>query len=529
MATSGAVAIPFVFFGTPSGHDFEFHVNSWMEILSQWKQGIIYPAWAGLAHYGYGEARFIFYPPISWSMGAALGAILPWPLVPTAYICIALALSGCSMFLLARTWLDPNDSVFAAASYAANPYYLVIIYWRSAFAELLVGALLPLLLLVIWRSTKGRGEILPLAWIVAAAWLTNIPAAVMLTYSLALLTIIFAIRNRSLRVTADVGLAVGLGGALAAFYLFPALYEQKWINIAEVLAPGVRPQDNFLFTVINDSDHNRFNFLVSIVALAEIGVLAAALIYSRKIKVKREWWLYVAVWAASSTMLMFPFTSLAWKYFPELKFVQLPWRWLLCLNVPLALLVAVAWRRWLPRLIVCAIFLCVLVLVWRRVQPPWWDAAADITKMQTEQQNGHGYEGTDEYVPAGGDGYDVPPDAPLVGGKDSADITIQILQWKTESKLFTANASAPAVLYLRLFNYPAWKIEVNDSEVSSGTDDDTGQMTIPVAAGQNEVSITFAKTWDRKVGMLISAFTLLLVFIFSASRFRKPKSEKLPV
>ena len=102
VAAAAAVVAPFLFLGNPSGHDFDFHLNTWMEVLGQWKQGIVYPRWAALANWGYGDTRFIFYPPASWVLGAALGAIMPWKAVPGAYVWLALTLSGCSMFLLAR-------------------------------------------------------------------------------------------------------------------------------------------------------------------------------------------------------------------------------------------------------------------------------------------------------------------------------------------------------------------------------------------------------------------------------------------
>ena len=272
MVTALAVFVPTFFLGIPSGHDFEFHLNSWMEVLSQWRLGILYPALGGLAHFGYGEARFIFYPPASWMLGAALGSFLPWRIVPGVYQWIALTLAGCSMFLLARRFMARRDATFAAALYAANPYHIVIVYWRSAFAELLVSALLPLLLLVLLRSGEeqsqnrslsepdrgrrladqrpGRGDVDLLSGV---CWWS--------------LSQFCAVRRALLCIGAG-GAPVGL--ALAAFYVVPVLYEQKWVEIAQVLSPGVRPQDNFIFTSLNNPDHDRFNLLISVVSVAEM-------------------------------------------------------------------------------------------------------------------------------------------------------------------------------------------------------------------------------------------------------------------
>jgi hypothetical protein len=530
MATAFVVILPFLFLGNPSGHDFEFHVNSWIEVLGQWRHGIVYPRWAALAQYGYGEARFIFYPPISWTLGAALGALLPWKAVPGAYVWLALTLSGCSMFYLARRWMDRRDAIFAAALYAANPYYIVIVYWRSAFAELLAGALLPLLLLCVLRSEEeGQRAVAPLAVIVAAAWLTNIPAAVMVNYSLALLIVILAVLQRSPRILLYGALAVLLGTGLAAFFLVPAAYEQKWVNIAEVLSPGVRPQDNFLFTNTSDADHNHFNLMVSLVACTEMMVAIAAFFsLAWRQRQPRGWWMLWS-WAVLAMLLNFSFTAWLWQHLPELRYLQLPWRWLLCLNVAFALFVTMSSRRWIVRTVFFGAMLIVLGFVWHRVQPPWWESAADLEQLVSSQQNGTGYEGVDEYVPYGADPYEIKQDAPQVAFDDGPVggqlQQVRIQSWSAESNLFTAKVRQPGRLVLRLFNYPAWRVEVNGQVVATATREVTGQMLIPVQAGENRVQIRFMRTSDRTAGAVTSVAAVFFLGSFAVLALRRTNNE----
>ena len=511
------VVLPFFWLGIPSGHDFEVHFNSWVEVVDHWKQGVLYPHWAAMAHYGYGEARFIFYPPISWKLGAVLGMIVPWRLVPGAYIWIALALSGVSMFLLARRWLQRADALFAAAVYAANPYHLVIVYWRSAMAELLATAYLPLLLLFVLRSDKdedGPRVIAPLSLLIAAGWLTNVPSAVMMNYSLALLVLAVAISRQAFSVIAYGAAATVLGGALAAFYLVPVFHQESWVNIGQVLAPGVRPEDNFLFTAVaGDPDHYRFNLLVSTVAVWQIAVVAAALFLARRLRKQEAWWL-LAAWSAMAAMLMAKFTLPLWLHLPELRFVQLPWRWLLCLNVPFALLIVLATRRWWLRGVVYAAMLGVVLLLWHLVQVPWWDAAADLQEMVDNQHDEPGYEGTDEYVPVAADPYEIDQKAPKVLFQGNARAELQVQDWKAESRQVIATTNAPGRLVFRLFNYPSWKVLVNGRAVATETAKTTGQLMVPVAAGESRVRVTFVEGWDKTVGAAITVAALALVIFW---------------
>jgi len=515
MVTALALFLPTLFFGIPSGHDFEFHLNSWMEVLSQWRLGILYPRWAALAHFGYGEARFIFYPPISWMFGAALGSFLPWWIVPSVYEWIALTLSGCSMFLLARRFMLRRDATFAAALYVANPYHIVSVYWRSAFAELLVGALLPLLLLVVLRSENEKNDrttALSLSLILAAAWLTNLPGAVMLTYTLALLLVVAAVRRRSPRPLAIGATSVLLGLALAAFYVVPVLYEKKWIEIAQVLSLGVRPQDNFIFTFLNNPDHDRFNLLISLVSVTEIVLMALFWFLSRPWRIRApEFWSMLTAWWAASALLLSSLSVVFYRFLPEMRYVQLPLRWLLCLNVGFALLVTMGSRRWLVRALACLAMLAVLAFVWHRIQPPWWDDADDIAEMHDHVQDGSGYEGIDEYVPNGVDVYEIKKDARRVTFEGNGASRISITEWGPESKSFSANLTQSGKLVLKLFNYPSWRVEVNHRPIETGLLAITGQVVIPVEAGDHQIQVIFARTRDREIGGLISFGTGILI------------------
>jgi len=512
-AAAFAVEVPFFFRGTPSGHDIDFHLYSWLEVLSQWKHGIIYPRWAALAHFAYGEPRFIFYPPASWVLGAMLSAIFPWTIVVDIYIWVALAAAGVSMFLLARQWLDRRDATFAAILYAVNPYHLVIVYWRSALAELLAASLLPLLLLLLLRAEeKGQRATVSLAMVLAAAWLINAPAAVMIHYSMALLLVIIAWQRRSPRVLLVGVAAVVLGAALASFYLLPAVYEQRWVNIAQAVSEGSRPLDNFLFVHTDDAEHDAFNRVISWIALAEIVVtLGAAWLARKRLGRERELWYLLTGWAAVCATLMLPASNLLWNILPKLRFMQFPWRWSLCLGVPFTLLIVFGVRRWSWRAAIYVATLVVLAFTWHHYQAPWWDNAGDLREIQDNMNSGAGSEGTDEYAPAGDYSSPIDKEARRVKVDGSARAAIRVSDWGAEHKLFTAEMSAADNLALRLLNYPAWRVEVNGQVVQTGTREGTGQMLVPVGAGANRVEITFAHTWDRRVGGWISVIALILI------------------
>ena len=512
-AAAFAVEIPFLFHhGLPSGHDVEFHLYSWLEVLGQWKQGVVYPRWAAMAQFGYGEPRFIFYPPVSWTLGAGLSAVLPWVLAPAAYIWLALMAAGSTMYLLARRLMSRTDAIFAAVLYAVNPYHLVIVYWRSALAELLAGCLLPLLVLSVLRAWEGqRHATLGMATVLAAGWLVNVPAAVMMQYSFGLMIVVAVWVGRAPKLLFRAALAVAVGAGLAAFYLVPAASEQKWVDIQELTTGGYGPQDNFLFARTSDAEHDEFGRLVSVVACAEIGVTLAGLVLAGAFRRKRhgEWWI-VGVWMAAASLLMWRGSAWIWEVAPQMRFMQFPWRWLLALGAGMALLVAVGMKRWSVRAAVCMAMLGVVVFAWQKMQSPWWDGPKDLQEMQDNMESRAGYEGSDEYRPSGADAEAVDKGARKATMEGAARGEIRVQRWEAEEREFTVDMRQDGGVALKLFAYPAWRVEVNGRVVVPETKAN-GQMLVPLEAGMSRVSVRLEKTRDRKLGGWISFGSMLLV------------------
>jgi len=547
-----AIVSPFFWLGNATGHDFQYHAASWLDAAGQWKEGILYPRWTEWANYGFGEPRFIFYPPISWMLGAALGSVVPWNRVPIVFIVLVQTFAGLSAFALARRVLPQRAALFCAACYAANPYALLIVYMRSDFAELLANAFFPLLFIAAFQICELLGSRQELcepvlrratagfAVVFALIWLSNAPAGVIVSYSTAILFGFAAARRKTWRAALYGAAGLAVGFCLCGFYLLPAAYEQRWVNISQALSAGLLPSENFLYTAINDPEHTLFNWIASTIAVLMIVLagLAALAVRPRDEEgngtVSSKLWQGSVLLAGLATLLMLRFSSIFWEHLPKLRFVQFPWRWMSLLAVPFALFLGsvMARRRW-GWVWAVATFALIsgtgVVLVHRG----WWDTQ-DIPDLQEAIANGSGFDGTDEYDPAGDDHTNIPTKSPEVTVVDTDSIPgpntkprIQVDRWSPEDKEVSMSAREPFFLGLRLLNYPAWRAEVNGATVAPRGGDDFNQMIVPVPAGESHVRVRFVRTWDRTLGGAFSmAGALIVVWLGTRRRTADPEAVR---
>lgn len=525
---SAAVALamisPFFWKGNASGHDFEFHLRSWMDAAHSWRAGVWFPRWAELANWQYGEPRFIFYPPLSWMLGAALSFVLPWKMAPGAFLVLTLALAGATMCKVAREYLEPADAVVAGALFAANPYHMLVVYYRGAFAELLVSALFPLVVLYALRLPRERWRAVgPLALVFGVIWLTNAPAAVMVSYALALLLAVMAWRERSTAPVVCGGAAIALGLLLAAVYIVPASAEQSWVRIREVLAAGLKPEENFLFTRVADEMHTAFNSLVSTIAVIQIGVMAWVAWGARSVRDRlgKAWWPLLAL-GAFSALIMVRITAPLWRIAPKAEFIQFPWRWLVVLSFCVALVGTVSFLAKRHKVVewVLTGVLLLLLARWLTENFHWWDPGG--VEAVLREATDVGYEGSDEYAPRASDHSELKPEQPktaflreekLAGARDAT----QVLLWKPEEKRFTITTQQPERVAVKVLSYPAWQVEVNGQGVKTEAREDTGEIVVALPAGKSDVHMAFVRTKDRAVGGYLSGLGVLLLlgtFVF---------------
>src|SRR5271156_270405 len=545
------IVSPFFWLGNATGHDFQYHAASWLDAAGQGEEGIGYARWTEWANHGFGEPRFIFYPPNSWVLGAALGSLLPWNKVPIVFVVLVQTFAGLSAFSLARRVLPNRTALLCVACYAANPYALLIVYMRSDFAELLANAFFPLLFLLalqICEMLENRSSlqlrsphfaIASFAIVFALIWLSNAPAGVIASYSPAAVFGLAALTRRSWQPLMRGAMGLALGFGLAVFYLLPAAYEQRWVNIAQALSTGLLPSENFLFTVINDPEHTLFNWIASCIAVFLMIATGLAALASRRRNQIGEGTLESRVWqmllllAGMASVLMLRFTSPLWAVLPKLRFVQFPWRWMSLLAVVFAVFVGSAMGRkrrgWIWTVATFALIGGTAVVL---VQRGWWDTQ-DIPALRAAIANGSGFDGADEYDPAGDDHTNLPTKSAAAMVMDTDSIpgpnsrpTIHVDRWTPEEKQVSVNSREPFFLGLRLLNYPAWRAEVNGAAVTPRGGDDYNQMIVPVPAGESHIRVRFVKTWDRSLGAgisLVTAFFLLWLGI----RQRLTKSEWL--
>ena len=563
--TALVAVLPLIRNGCSCGHDFDFHLLNWMEAARQFSTGNLHPHWAYTPAFNAGEPRFVFYPPISWILGALLGLLLThlphvsaaagWNAAPILFTWIALTASGLTLYRLARSFAHANAALLAATLYLANPYMLFTAYERTAYAELLAAAWMPLLFHAILRD---KVTIPRIALPVALLWLTNAPAAVIGSYTLALLAAMRLVatyrhetapgahhlisaswltRHRaSLLLALNTTAGTALGFCLSAFYLVPAAYQRRFVQVAMATIAGMSIDQNFLFehtgATPDELLHDQVLHTASIIALillaaTAISLAAASIRRKRSPDTPHVPLIPLALFTSIIAFLLTPPSAVIWNHTPQATFLQFPWRLLAALAPIYALAAGAALSQLALAFTPTAVAALVLAAALTHPAVQFFRQSCDVDDTAPARlalfHSNDGTDPTDEYTPTDADNDTLQPSDPpyWLASSPTAPPPINATPGPAPTHL-TLTAPAAEFLILNLRDYPVWRISRNGSPDAAREHREDGLIAVAIPAGPSILDIRYAHTLDQTLG---DAITLLALAAFLVLRV-KPATQR---
>ena len=368
----------------------------------------------------------------------------------------------------------------------------------------------------------------------------------------------------TLQLTLNTAAGTALGLGIAAFYVLPAAYERRYVQIAMAIIPNMRIQDNFLFHHTTDVLHDQVLHTASLIAvlLVTVMVLALTAAYIRHATSKSNLTTrdqsredaaprpdpeqasrveggvespphFVSTRTASNithllaslailtiaiTLLLTPLTAFIWNHTPELAFLQFPWRILAVLAAVLGLTIALALT---PLNLKPASITAITLAMAAAFTYPSYTAfhqtcdAEDTVRIRLALfHSNQGTDPTDEYTP-------VPADNDSLAHTDPPYWLSPDPNAKPKSNTapgpapahLTLNSPIPEDIILNLRDYPAWRITVNGSPVTNHIQRDDGLIALPISAGPSTVDINYAQMPDQTLGDLVTVIALITLAI----------------
>jgi hypothetical protein len=552
----------------PCTHDGHLHHHRIAAIRYAWESGIRLARWLPDVAFGYGYPFFIFRegPPLYLALVPHLLGI-PLPASVNLFYILSIFASGWFMYLWVRDVFGPRSAIVSAVAYMAAPYILIDALVRGNQPESMALALFPLIL---WAGRRFilRGN--------AASFLVGTLALALLALSHNISTLLFVpflfvyligigwarqIPWKSIGIR--LLLMFGLGLALSAFYLGPALLELDEITITQSVSN--RNNDfrfNFatlreIFAPVEPSDPSLLNppLLLRLgwvpLLLSLLGVITLKWARSRE---RRGHIIFMALSAILLIFMALPAALAIWENLPLIEFVQFPWRFIGRAALPVAFLAGVPFA-YLPaqtqnskRTLTLAPFLtmaAVILLILEAV-PHLYPHICPVEPNPTINTV-HAYERNTGMVgvdPAGSyfpqsvkirpDGSSLEEDyltgrPPQRFDKSAIPQGASILDSDYDELSGRITIDSPTAFQARYlsFDYPGWKATVDGEPVGILASDPEGLITFPVPAGNHTLEVSWHMTPERGLLTAISVISAILIVLVFIGLYKKgPDSTK---
>jgi hypothetical protein len=556
LIATAAINLRMIRDGTNGLGDVRWHLTWLQHFSKQLSEGIWYPRWLAGTNFGYGSPTFVFYPPLVYYIGTGIKALgLNFEQTVSALFSGGIFFSGLSFYIFARNYWGRFPSLFGALTYILTPGFIFLTN-GGGLTSLYAFIWLPLLLHLTYKAAHqaAYGSGLALVWALMA--LTHLPSLLISATAWLIYTIIwFHQSHQSWQVRLRIWLAAPLGWGLAAYFLIPAVLEQRYINIDYMLASqaGFRTSMPNLVAIarqgLSDLSVRQWLACFSFAGIALIG-------YSQHPRQQRTVWA-VLLTAVGVVLFMSDWAWPVWEINPVLQKIESSVRISTVLYLSEAVLCALAvqslqYHRWrlkrfsqmLMLVIVCAILFSnfkygfqfsrknpglhssgngVMVnrpWIEKIINDPFSDRLIDVPEYRPRLSQNQSLENS-SYIKEEltKDGLPVVRESVsgLLPTPQLNQPQIEIAQGKADFAIassssyhrrFNLTANEPTTVIARLYYYPAWHLYLNGAihPIEKASD---GRILFRVAAGQYDIDLVYQKTPAFKLGIALSLLSLI--------------------
>jgi hypothetical protein len=537
-------------FAPSATHDMAQHLAVMQGFDVGLRSGDLYPRWMADFNKGYGSPWTSFYPPGFYYLSSAVN--LPvgnWYVTLFLISGLGLGLSAITFYFAARDLYGKLPSMVGAVLYMILPYHLVELYWRGAMPEFLAFVLIPPVFYFGTRLAFRARPVYLAGFAVSYGVLlvVHLPVSFLMAYALVFYSALRAILYKDawivLRVAGGMALALGL----SAFYLVPAVLEQKYIYQPWT---SLFPYSASYLHIFRSADSfgRLLNLcFISCSLVAGVGLLAVVALprdraghEERPLSPRPKLELAVIVAMGVGTLLMCTTASrLVSRLLPRIDVASFAWRWLAIAGF-FACLVMVAGldrlvrgfrlRKMMAAGLAAAIVIVFGVNLWVAGHSTIWAA---LLHPPLDTAPG--------YIDPGFTPKDSTRPEDLPGGVPKAEVVpvngfFSVDRWDPADRRLTVGAVTPCELRIRTYDFPGWTAIVNGSPMKI-IDDSVGAQTLKFpSAGNYSVELRFGTTPARSLGQAISCAALVILAVLGIAAWfglrgrhgREPAATPVP-
>ncbi len=524
-------------------HD-DTQVARTFEMTKALKDGMFPVRWSQDLGYGFGYPIFNFYNPLPYYVSGLISLFGFDALSATKLMVIlAIVLSGFSMYLLSKEFFGKKGALFSSLLYVLAPFHAVEVYVRGDFAENFAYAFIPLLFYGLLKIHKNY------SWkyvIITAISYAGVILSHNLTAMMVSLFVVFFIAYLLVRERKDffknlirffLGLFIGV--LISAFYWLPAIFEMKYTDVLSQIGGGANFRDHFVCLTqlwISQWGYggsvkgciDGFSFMIGkyhIFLSVLMFFVSIVFVFSKKylkIPSKEKEIFYFIIFLFLSFLLsiffMLNISQPVWELVRPMEFFQYPWRFLIMASF-FASFIGGSLFFVLGKFIRdknkyhLLVFLAFVFMIF--VSLKFFIPQEILSKNSKDYTSKHALNWeaskiSDEYLPKG---FVVPQSEyqiPDINNLTTPEISIRILQRKTQYTKLEVNIRSVGDYILPLSYFPAWqaKIDGKEEKLKQGL---RGSI-ISLPKGKHILELSFVQTPIEKLGNLISVAGILLLF-----------------